>query len=246
MELRIVNAESRYRPPSFDEPPQSGWLYLAAAVAPPSGPPFVRRNAGRSALLARLEDLAQEAQRLAEVRQVSVYRGVLIPPAGRDVPRPARFDVAVLVETTTPEVLDAVAAAAPVTGMRDALHCASSTVQVMAARCARFLGAVDRTRPGLFLFNHFTAASPDVDRATTIALWEHLAGWYVTETGLTNSTLLEPIGPSDYLLVNHARWDTGLARFAAAQFLKPTFRSYVRANLRVNQIVAMPVLYRLA
>jgi hypothetical protein len=243
MELRIANPDPKYAPPALGETPPTGWRYIAAAVAPPSGPPFVRRDAARSALLAELSALAGEARALPEVRQVSVYRAVLIAPVGKEASRPARFDVAVLVETVSPELLATVRDAPPIARMLAAVRAAGS-VQVMAARCARFLGPVDRTRQGLFLFNHFTALE-EVDPAVALSLWEHLAGWYAVETGLDNSTLLVPTGASDYLMVNHARWDMSLPRLAAAQFLKPSFRGYVRANLRANRIVAMPALYRL-
>ena len=72
------------------------------------------------------------------------------------------------------------------------------------------------------------------------------AGWYPAETGLDNSTLLEPIGDADYVFVNHARWDVGLVRFALHQFTKPSFRSCVLANLLVNRTGSMPVLYHRA
>jgi hypothetical protein len=52
--------------------------------------------------------------------------------------------------------------------------------------------------------------------------------------------------PADYVFVNHVRWDMSLPRFAATQFGKRTFYSYVLANLRANGTVAMPILYRLA
>ncbi|MBS1884244.1 MAG: hypothetical protein JSS97_14960 [Actinobacteria bacterium] len=244
MELRIRNPDPRYAPPALGEPPRTGWLYIAASVAPPSGPPFVRRDAARSALLAQLSALAEEARVLPEVLRVSVYRAVLIAPVGREVSRPARFDVAVLVETASPELLATVRDAPPIARMPAAANDAGS-VQVMAARCARFLGPVDRTRQGLFLFNHFAAADDEVDLSVALSLWEHLAAWYAAETGLDNSTLLVPTGESDHLMVNHARWDIGLPRLAAAQFLKPSFRGYVQANLRAHHLVAMPALYRL-
>ncbi len=94
--------------------------------------------------------------------------------------------------------------------------------------------------PGLFLFNHFTADDPEV------AARLELIGWYAAETGLDNSTLLQPIGDAPYALVNHARWDHGLVRFAAHQFTKPSFLTFVRANLRANDTESMPVLYKLA
>lgn len=242
MELTIVNPRPEYAPPRFAAPPAAGYLHLAAAIAPPTGPPWVRRNRGRDSLLTRLTQLASELERLPVVTQASVYRAVLLPPTGRGAGRPARYDVAVLVETTSPDILDEVRATAPFEQLLTALTAAASDLQVMAARCLRYLGPVDRSRPGLFLFNHFTAD----DAQVATGLWEHLAGWYVTETGLTNSTLLAPIGASDYVFVNHARWDKSLLRLAAEQFSKKTFRSYVRANLQANHVVAMPILYRLA
>ena len=242
MELRIVDPSPNYASPQFALPPRWGYLHIGATVAPPVGPPFVRRDARRAALLARLKSLAEELDRLPAVRSVTVYRAVLVPPSGRGPGRPARYDVAVLIETSSPDVLDEVRAAEPYRLLMAAITDVTRDVHVMAARCLRSLGEVDRGRPGLFLFNHFTA--PDAEVAT--GLWEHLAGWYVAETGLDNSSLLAPIGEADYVFVNHARWDKGMLRLAAEQFTKKTFRSYVRANLRANHTVAMPVLYRLA
>lgn len=244
MDLHVVNPDPRYDPPAFAQAPPAGWLHIGASVAPPAGPPFVRGNAARTALLARLSVLADDVRAVPGVRQVSVYRAVLIPPLGQNGPRPARFDVAVLIETVSVDDLDSVRDAPAVARMVDAARVASRTVSVTTARCARFLGPVDRERQGLFLFNHFTAPE-EVGLPVAIALWEHLAGWYVAETGLTNSTLLVPTGDSDYLMINHARWDVSVPRLAAAQFLKRSFRSYVRANLRAHGVVAMPVLYRL-
>jgi hypothetical protein len=48
------------------------------------------------------------------------------------------------------------------------------------------------------------------------------------------------------VFVNHARWDMSLPRFAARQFGKRTFYTYVLANLRANATAAMPILYHLA
>ena len=112
----------------------------------------------------------------------------------------------------------------------------------MTARCRKRVGDVDKTRQGLFLFNYFVAD----DAAVALQLWEHLAGWYVVETGLENSTVLEPLGEADYVFVNHARWDDSLPRLILHQLTKPSFRTYVLANLQANRTVAMPILYQLA
>ena len=236
MKPSIVTAHREFAPPAFETPPAYGYLHLGGAVAPPSGPPLVRKDARRSAVLARLVPLAAELERVEAVRRVTVYCAVLVPPVGS-----ARYDVAVLVETSSPGVLDAVRDTAQFAALHDALTVAASHVHLMAAHCLRSLGEVDRFRQGLFLFNHFTADDPEL----ALALWEHLAGWYVARTGLDNSTLLGPVGPSDLVFVNHARWDKGLLRLAVEQFARPSFHRYVRANLRANKVIAMPVLYRL-
>jgi len=77
---------------------------------------------------------------------------------------------------------------------------------------------------------------------------QSLSGWYEAETGLDNSTLLAPLegGQSDYVIINHARWDGSLPVFMARQLPKRTFRSYMLANLKAHHLAAMPVLYRLA
>ncbi|NUK27288.1 hypothetical protein [Streptomyces lunaelactis] len=126
--------------------------------------------------------------------------------------------------------------------MLDALHEASADLHIMTARCRKCIADVDKTSQGLFLFNYFVAD----DREVALELWDHLAGWYAAETGLDNSTRLEPIGDADYAFVNHARWDVGLVRFALHQFTKPSFRSYVLANLLVSPTGSMPVLYHRA
>jgi len=108
----------------------------------------------------------------------------------------------------------------------------------------RRVGDVDKSRPGQFLFNYFVGDDPGL----AVELWDYLAGWYEAETGLDNSTLLAPIEgeKSDYVMINHARWDGSLPLFAARQLPKKTFRSYMLANLTAHHIAAMPVLYRLA
>ena len=112
----------------------------------------------------------------------------------------------------------------------------------MPARCLRRVGDVDKTRQGLFLFEDFVAD----DAAVALQLWDYLAGWYAVVTGLDNSTLLEPIGEAGYVFVNHVRWDHSLPRFMLRQLTKPSFRTYVLANLQANRTGAMPILYRLA
>ena len=45
---------------------------------------------------------------------------------------------------------------------------------------------------------------------------------------------------------NHARWDLSLPQFIIKQLTKPSFRSYVLADLRANRVVSMHAVYGLA
>jgi hypothetical protein len=247
MELTIVNPDPKYPRVALTDPPPTGYLLLAAVVEPTVGrTPFPRGGPRKTALLAELKVLAARLEGLEAVTRATIYRAVLIPPPGRDArrmaARPARYDVAALVETTTVDVLSDVEGSPEYRKLHDALTAAAREAYQIPARCLRRMGEVDKTRPGLFLFNYFVAEDP----AVALEVWEHLAAWYAVETGLDNSTLLGPAGPSDYVFVNHARWDMSLPRFAARQFGKRTFYSYVLANLRANATAAMPILYHLA
>lgn len=247
MALNIVNPRPEYDRVALADPPPTGYIHLAAVVEATRGrTPFPRGSARKSAVLSRLKDLARDLERRDDVGRATVYRAVLVPPLGPDgrvrVDHPARYDVAVLIETASIDVLDDVTASPEYERLRTTLGDAARDMNVMTARCLRRIADVDKSRQGLFLFNYFVAENPDV----AVALWEHLAGWYTAETGLDNSTLLAPIGAADYVFVNHARWDRSLPRFMVDQFSKKTFRSYVLANLRANATVSMPILYRLA
>jgi hypothetical protein len=251
MPTTIVNPQAKYRPVRLIQPRPFGYLHIAAAVDPPTRPfPFPRKTRKRAALLARLNTLARQLETLPTVHKATVYRAVLVPPTSfpptRDPARwpahLARFDVAVLIETTSPEVIDQVQTTEPYKLLIEAVTHAATDVHVMTARCAKCVGDVDKTRQGLFLFNYFTAD----DTQAALEVWDHLAEWYRVQTSLDNSTLLTPIGKADYAFVNHARWDYSLPRFMYRQFAKRSFWTYLLANLRANRIGTMSHLYHLA
>jgi hypothetical protein len=247
LELTIVNPHPKYPRVGLIGPAPTGYLFLAAVIEPTVGrTPFPRGGPRKAALLTELKTLAASLERLGAVTKATVYRAILIPPPGSDAQRmathPARYDVVTLVETTSVDAVDEVAASPEYRKLHDAIAAAAREEYLMIARCLRRVGDVDKSRPGLFLFNYFAAEDPGV----ALDLWDHLAAWYAVETGMDNSTLLGPVGPGDYAFVNHARWDMSLARFAVRQFGKRTFYSYVLANLHANRIASMPILYRLA
>src|SRR2546421_9300263 len=253
MELKIVNPDPAYATVKLVEPATRGYIHVAAEVRPRRLPFLQRLPAGRekSALIGRLTELARQLEHLEVVEKVTIFDALAIAPArsaylkerGDSIHVP-RFDVVVLIETTSPAVIREVQGTGPYKVLLDALQSQAKRLHVMAARNAKRVGDVDKTRQGLFLFNYFVAD----DAGVMLQLWDYLAGWYAVETGLDNSTLLVPLEGerSDYLAINNARWEESLLRFLWRQFSKKSFRTYVLANLEANRVGAMPVLYRLA
>jgi hypothetical protein len=190
--------------------------------------------------------LARDLEGIDGVERVTVYRSVVVPPPqgyARDhAPRIARYDVVVLVEASSSHLIATVEAAEPCRRLLDAVKAAADDVHVLRGRCVKSLGDVDKRPERLFLFNYFVAEDPEV----AVALWDHLAGWYQHATGLDNSTLLAPLEPDDFVMVNHAGWDQRLPTVLLRQFLRPGFRSFVLANLLVNRTGAMPILLKRA
>jgi hypothetical protein len=251
MDLQIVNPDPKYSTVTLIPPATLGYVHLAAEVRPPPRPgPVIRTPRQRAELIGGLKVLARPLEQLAAVERVTLYEAtVMAPPSGyvkqhKDQVRPARFDVVVLVETTAPETAREVQTTSAYQALHDLLSGQARRLHVIAARNLKRVGDVDKTRPGTFLFNYFVGDDPEV----VVALWDYLAGWYQTETGMDNSTLLAPLEdqPSDYVVINHARWDGGLLGFAARQFTKKSFRTYMVANLDAHNVGAMPILYRLA
>jgi hypothetical protein len=89
----------------------------------------------------------------------------------------ARFDVAVLVETTSPEVISDLESTEPYKRLLDAITAAATDLHVMRAGNVRRIGDLDKTRDGLLLVNHFVTD----DAQVALRLWESLAGWYALD-----------------------------------------------------------------
>jgi hypothetical protein len=242
MSLQLMNQESKYAPPRFVGPPPYGYVHLGAVVEPPRGrAPFPANSSRKKELLSRLASLAVKLGQHPEVVRATVYRARLIPPIGGPGIA-ASFDVAVLIETTAPATLDTVCASEAYGEILTTLKAASSRLQIMRATCIRSIHDVAKNRRGTYLFNHFVT---ELGADDAVALWEQLAGWYAVETNLDNSTLLAPTSvDNDFVFVNHARWDHGLAWVMLKQLTKRTFRTFVLANLKANRTTAMPVLYQ--
>jgi hypothetical protein len=253
MQLKIVNPEPRYVPVGVTEPLTHGFVHVAATVQPNPVPRIQRREPTKTELIDTVKQHAHPLEQLETVHRVTLFDAIAMPPTDllggylaehAQSIRPARFDVVLLVETTSPSTARLLKSAPEFAAIQAALDGAATRVHVIAARATRWMGHVDRSRDGLFLFNYFVAEDADV----MLRLWDYLAAWYAVETGLDNSALLTPLEgeASDYVAINNARWDLSLPGFLARHLSKKTFRSYVQANLEINRVGAMPVLYRLA
>ena len=250
MSVQLVNKDPRYDKARLLAPAPLGYLHLAADVAAPHRPgPLLRRSREKQQLFGALKWQARQLAQMEAVESVTVYDALaFIPPGGdataRSALRPAWFDVVILVETVSPDAASEVRAAPGYQELVGTLTEGARRVHQVAARNVRRIGDVDKSRPGLFVFNYLAGN----DLGLAVELWEYLSGWYEAETGLNSATLLAPLEgeQSDYVLINHARWDGSLPMFAARQLPKKTFRTYMLANLKANHVAAMPVLYRLA
>ena len=251
MPVQLVNQDPRYGKVHLVEPAPLGYLHLAADVEAAHRPgPVLRRSRDKQQLFGALKWQARQLAQLDAVETVTVYDALGFSPPGGDAKgqaarlQPAWFDVVILVETVSPGAASEVRAAPGYQELASTLTERARRVHQIAARNVRRVGDVDKSRPGLFVFNYFVGDDP----VLAAELWEYLSGWYEAETGLNSATLLAPLEgeQSDYVLINHARWDGSLPAFMARQLPKKTFRSYMLANLKANHVAAMPVLYRLA
>jgi hypothetical protein len=255
VELNIVNPDPRYSKATLVEPTTLGYIHVAAEVRPRPLPLGALVPAGREKweLLGTVKQIARELERLEQVEKATVFDAVAIAPVTRFSPylrerqheiHVAEFDVVVMIEIESPEAAAEVQRSRPYEDLSAALNATARHTHAIAARNAKRIGDVDTTRPGLFLFNHFAAE----DAGVMLELWDYLAGWYAAETGLRTSVALMPISgqPSDFTIVNWARWDVHPRRHFWHQLSKRSFWKYVTVNLDVNHAASMPIYYRLA
>jgi hypothetical protein len=251
MGLHLVHADLGHAKAELITPRRSGYLYIAASVHP-GAVPIVLPNRARTQLLRQLRRAARDLEQVEGVVRATVFRAIVRPPTARfskylqrrkGTLREADFDVIMLIETTSPAEARSVRETQAYLKLIEVLQTSAHSLYVMAARNGRRINDVQLERRGLFLFNHFAADDP----ATMLQLWDHLAGWYVAETGLRNSVALVPLEGerTDYAIVNWAEWDTGPLHHFWKQLSKPSFWRFVTANLEANRSASMPIYCRL-
>ena len=228
-------------------PPDRGGYVLLAGTVAAGRQPFLPSRRMRK-LISTLTPKVAELGRQPGV-EADLFRAQLVAPgmghellekrAGRVTP--AHFDVVVLVRTDDPEAAKALRDNATFKAIRSELAAASRHTHEIVARNVRRIADVDHDRRSVFLFNYFYAD----DNEVLVPVWEHTARWFVDNTRLPDSVVLEPIeGESgEYGIINHASWPhywTFLPHF----ILRPSFRRFVLATFAANGVAAQPILYR--
>ncbi|MFC7192083.1 hypothetical protein [Halocatena marina] len=248
-----VIADSTYSKAQFIEPTTLGYIHIGAEVQPSTLPiTLFPPSAEKATLLEKLKQQTQQLEEFETVETATVFKAVTMPPFHRfpyikdhiDSLRLAQFDIAILIETSSPAVVPDVRDTTAYQTLVNTIQSEATQMHVMAARNKKRIDTVNKARDGLFIFNHFVADDPEV----LLELFDHLAGGYVAETGLDNSTLLVPLDEekADFVAINNAQWDISRFRFVWREMTNPGLRKYVQTHLEANQAGSMPVLYRLA
>jgi hypothetical protein len=243
--MKLVNDQLAV-PVRLTRPTDDRFLILAAEAGRWAGPLALPSRARRR-LTGHLEKWAAKLAQRDDVVEAVVFRGALRPPGegaallARAGVRPARYDLVVLIRTGDVDAIDSVRAGKAYRAMvAEIKRSARHSYQVAADNAAR-IADVDHTGNRWFLFNYFHGDSAETVRAT----WEYTAGWFQRHTALPDSTLLAPRAgePTDYRVVNHASWPA-LRVFLPSLLFRRTFRSFVLANFKANDIAAQPIIYR--
>lgn len=243
--MKLVN-DQLAEPVRLIRPTDNGYLLLAAETGRWGGP-FALPSRTRRRLADRLTGWADQLTSRPDVVEAVVFRAALRPPGegaallARAGVRPARYDLVVLIRATDTDAIDAVRADDAFRAMVAEIHQkARHSYQVAADNAAR-IADVNHSNDGWFLFNYFHCDSAE----TVYATWEYTAGWFQRHTALPDSTLLAPRPgePTDYGVVNHASWPT-LRAFLPSLLFRRTFRTFVLANFKANEVAAQPIIYR--
>lgn len=250
-------SDPRYARATFISPSPFGYIQIAAEVdheAVPSNPQQAADLSApslspkRQQLIAESKEKLKTIQNRSDVVKATIFEAIMIPPGsveegGQAAARRARNDLAILIETDSPESAVALQESEEFKSLLESLKEHTSFLHVMTAKNVRRISDVDKSKQGVFLFNYFLGDPSNSDRL--VNTWEYTAGWFTQESDLHNSTLLKPLDgqPSSYVAINNARWDSLAPVLQGLR--QPSFKDYVMANVAAEGAVAMPV-YRLA
>ena len=224
------------------EPSRSGFVQLAVSAGgwplPPALPSRQRSDARR-----RLHAIADFVRGRFDVREAIVFTAFVRPPGGGNAATEVTYDLVLLIETDNPESAERLVASSEWKALASPVIESARDHLLFVASNLRRISPVDHSRGGVFLFNYFSA--PDV--ASNLHAWQYTAGWFQQQTGLDNSTVLEPMAASStpFTLINHCRWDR-LVDVLPKLVLARSFTTFVLRIFEENGVKPRPLLYRIS
>ena len=253
MQMKIVNADlasSITEQGMLKDPNAFGYIAITAEVELPRILSF--NSPKKKALLSELKLLCRALHESSvTVNRADVFDAFIIPPgtkAGRKLIEEkgydvhvAKFDIVILVECASVEDALFASKTQEIEAILELIRLKSSYMEIMVYRNPKRIDEVSKDSAGVFLFNFFYSE----ESHTLLDVWEYTAGWWTKNANLTNSTPLQPIvDGSSYSLINHCRWDK-LIDILPSLIFKPSMKNFVLKNFTENNIVAMPILYKL-
>jgi hypothetical protein len=225
---------------------EAGYLLLAANVERRA--PFLPRSRGKRALIDAVSRQLAELSYVNAVVYADLFVARLVAPGEGDALlrrrgiKPARFDVVALIQTVDPASAADLREHPAYQKLHTALSAGALDMFEVAARNVRRIGDVEHKRSSVFLFNYFYADDPE----RLIPVWEYTAGWFVENTALPDSEVMEPLPGerADFGIINHASWPHWRTFLPKLIFL-PSFRRFVLGTFAANNIAAQPIMYRL-
>ena len=252
--MKIVNAHLAHsikEQGMLKDPNSFGYIAITAEVERPRF--FSSNSSSKKNLLYKLKSLCKELNISSSViNRADVFDAFLIPPGTKEGRRLikekgydvhiAAFDIVILIECQSVNDALVVRESQELEKILTLIKSKSTYLNVLAYKNAKRIAEVSKDSNGIFLFNFFYSE----DTQTLLDVWEYTAGWWTEKANLTNSTPLQPVETdSQYSLINHCRWDNLLSVMPSLLF-KPSMKNFVLKNFTENNIVAMPILYKLA
>jgi hypothetical protein len=254
LQMKIVNAHlgnSIAKQGMLKEPNALGYIAITAEVERPN---ILSSNSPKKQqLLAELKILCRELRgSSAAIYRADIFDAFIIPPGTATGKRlikdksydvhVAKFDIVILFECASVEDALVIRGMPALEAIVSLTRLGSTYMDVAVYKNPKRIDEVSKDTVGVFLFNYFYSE----DTQTLLDVWEYTAGWWTKNANLTNSTPLQPVlDGSSYNLINHCRWDR-LIDVLPSLIFKPSMKRFVLKNFTENNIVAMPILYRLA
>jgi hypothetical protein len=182
-DFTYVDTGRRFPEAPLMDPTSSGYLLSAADVD--RRPMFLPDSRRKRRVVRDLKQAVSTLRTDERVIEVNVFDGILAAARPGKIleERPgvptARFDVAVLLEASSPATATELEREETWTQVLQAMQARSRTTYRLRAHNIRRMGPVDHSTPGVFLINYFYADRTDLN----LAAWQYTAGWFHDQKG---------------------------------------------------------------